>query len=124
MDILQDANIWLEGQRKDYLSNDINYSRSTLSLSLSATIGESIFQETDSDGVATEVRSKDFVVTRSDFYPTFGNPIEGDLITQVVGEILSTYEVQSYDGRTHYFEDNYKLSIRIHTKFISESVMT
>ena len=121
MDILATSNAWLEGRRKSFLSSEVTYRRGVTSLAMSATMGVSTYTEDDSEGVLTEIRRKDFVFTRSDFFPIFGDPVEGDVVEQIINGILSYYEVKAPSGVPQNLDDNHGLSIRVHTQLVTAS---
>ena len=120
MDILRSSNEWLEGKRRDVLSNDVTYIRGAVELSLVATFGTSQFEAEESDGVITDTQTRDFIITRTDFEDTFNVPQEGDRIEVTENGTILTFEVKAPRGFDVYSVDNYLLSFRIHSQIVIE----
>ena len=119
-DLMQTAMIWLEGKREDLLSGSVTYSRGGTSLVMNATMAATDYEQTDSDGMLTAIKTKDFIVRKADFDATFGKPQTGDKVTQTVNGSEYIYEVNSPTGEQPFSRDPYELSLRIHTQAVTE----
>lgn len=119
MDLLAQGHAWLDRQRRAYASQDVRYARGADVLaSVPATIGRTLFDLTDADGVVTRAESRDFIITAADLIlPTAGSiePKVGDKITE--GGFV--YEVLPFGNEPHWrWGDPARVSLRIHTKQI------
>lgn len=121
MDLIQQSNIWLENQRHDLLTSTVELDLDGTIYSLDATQGKSMFEEVTSDNVVTPVTTTDFIFRKSDLVRM---PKEGDTITVQIGDTTYVYEVKAYEGKRAYSSDNYKLSTRVRTVLIRETVGT
>lgn len=117
-DILQTAVASLAATIKSDAAGSITYTRGGQSVTLSATIGQTEFNEQDTEGFITRVESQDFIVTAEDLVldSTQTLPRKGDVITRVDPDgATRTYDVLPVDG-----EKCYRLTrgvlLRIHTK--------
>lgn len=117
-DLMQSANVWLEGRREATLTGSITYIRGGTSLVLNSTMGETQYELEQSDGTMVERYTKDFIVLRADFFDTFGLPQIGDEIRQDIGTIENRYEVHTPVGESAFSQDSYELSFRINTQEI------
>jgi len=120
-DLMQSAMTWLEGKREALLTGSVTYSRGVTSLVMNATMGATEYEQSDSDGMLTAIKTKDFIVRKADFDATFGKPQTGDQVVQIVNGATYTYEVNSPTGEQPFSRDPYELSLRINTQAISEA---
>ena len=128
IDFLQDASNWLQDRRKEFYVQDgtgvtasVSYFRGVSSVTLDATIGETIFEEEQEFGRFLRWEMRDYLVTVSEL--DFGGgpvePIQGDRIEETVGAKLFNYQVTA-PPRTPVFKfsDRFRQTFRIHTKLI------
>lgn len=124
-DLLETGASFLEAARHEHMARTVVYSRGDASVSIRATIGRSYFDLDDHRGSVIRSESRDYIV-RSEDLTISGEPAVpqvGDRITDVVDGTPLIYEVfapgPSGGGEPHYrYTDNYRISIRIHTKHI------
>jgi hypothetical protein len=103
---------WLQSQRKTYLTEDIVYTRGATSLNITATLGRSEFERSESNGFAVQDEMIDFLISVADL---------GELSLPEVGDVITansrTYEVNRIPGEGHFrYSDSYNTTFRIHTK--------
>lgn len=120
-DLFGDASGWLESQRKANFTVTILYERSSDSVSLSATIGKTDFEQQDASGMTVSAEARDYLVDAADLVLT-AQPIEpqrGDKIKETVGTTTFVYEVIDLGGGpAWHFSDPYRRVYRIHTKLV------
>ena len=120
-DFLKTGVQWLAGQIKDHASQPVTYRRGASENSnILATLGESEFPRESREGLTTEERTQDFLISVADL--TLGStqvtPEPGD---QVVVSGLGTFEVTSPGGSepAWRYSDSFHTILRIHTREIS-----
>ena len=118
MDILADSNAWLEGERHLYLTQSITIKQGLVSVSLSATIGETEYQAEDTEGNVIVTQSVDFIVRPEDLGGL--TLTSGDKVERTVGSEVLEYEVWAPRGEDFFHYDTMRTSIRINTQLISE----
>lgn len=114
-DMLSDGSDWVADQLKSHASRSVTYSRSTASVALTVTIGETIFQAVSEVGAIIHTHSRDYLFRAEDL--VLGGsatlPHRGDRITDD-GKV---YEVLAPGREPHYrFTDPYQFGLRVHTK--------
>ena len=113
MGLLEEAAAWLNDQREECLSVQIEYlSKGGTSVRMTATIGRTLFRSENEYGVTIRVESRDFLVS-SEQLPA--EPQRGDRITYA-GRI---YEVLAPNGEPVWrWSGPQNVTRRIHTKEI------
>ena len=112
-DLLNDGLKWLADKRKAVMSSEITYRRSSIELTLLATIGKPDVDVADDNGLRISASMIDFLITASDFEATFTAPKRGDVI--VYDDRI--YEVMDFGGQGIWRWSGYPGStMRIHTK--------
>ena len=116
-DLLSDGADWLGDTFASHVSQSITYTRSSSSVTISATPGETEMSVVDVSGFTVDFHAVDFTFRASDL--DFGSgvvePEEGDTI-ELSGR---TYEVLSVPGGRHFrYSDPYRTILRVHTKLI------
>ena len=120
-DLLAKSSAWLEDQRTRYMTRTVVYERGADSVSVSATIGETIFQIDDGAGALLRVESRDYLILAADLI-LGGSPVipeRSDRIreTDAVSGQTYVYEVMAPGGEPHWrWSDPYRRTLRIHTK--------
>lgn len=122
-DLLAKAAEWLTGQRHRHMTRTVAYQRGDDEVQLSATIGQTTFEQVDDHGV-TRIQSRDFLVRSVDL--VLGSvavfPLAGDRIVETDGSRTYTYEVMAPGGEPPYrYGDQFRNTLRIHTKLVSQS---
>jgi len=120
-DLLELGAAWLEDQRTRHMSRMVMYVRDNDSVNVPATIGRTEFEQADEYGVVHRIESRDFLV-RTDAL-VLGNkvvlPQAGDRVREMVGEQVFIYEVMAPGGEPPWrYNDPYRQTLRIHTKFV------
>ena len=117
-DLLNDAVQWLAERLHAHASRQVTYSRGSDSVTLSATIGKTLFEVDRGGGVVEHSESRDFLVRAAELVLS-GAPVlpqRGDRITD--GGLV--YEVMAPGSEPHYrFADPYRTMLRIHTKQVN-----
>lgn len=122
-DLLENAAGWLAGQRAQFLSRPILYSRPSTgsgqvaadSVTVQATIGKTLFEVDDGTGVFETFESRDYLVTAAALVlgGVAVKPKGGDRIMDgaVVYEVMAPAKEDVYRSC-----DPYGTTLRIHTK--------
>ena len=122
-DLLERSGQWLSQQRKKFLSQTVTYIRDgdteALSLEISATVGQTLFNLDDGAGAVIVTQSRDYLIEASDLAVNDQRlvPCKGDrIIEQRDGQVF-TYEVMGPgDEPCWRWSDVYHRTLRIHTK--------
>jgi len=121
-DVLQNAVTWLDGVRKDHLSQTVTYERDDRSVEVAATIGQKAYEVADEYGASVWVESTDFVITAADLRVAGVAvlPEAGDRIRVTAGDKERVFEVMAPGGdMSHYTAaDPYRTAWRVHTKHV------
>lgn len=112
----------LAGWIKDHASVSVVYARSgTGSVTVSATQGQTSFEQTDAEGFGVRIDTRDYIVTAADL--VIGSaitPERGDTITETDGSLSRVHTVLGVGSEPCYrWCDPARKMIRIHTKQIS-----
>jgi hypothetical protein len=114
-DIIRAGAAYLASALKKSAGTAVVVTRGTSSASVIATIGKSVFESADQNGVIESWESRDFLVKATDL--PFGEPRRGDKIVESASGVSSTYEVTSPRGvPLFHYADAFHQSVRIHTK--------
>jgi hypothetical protein len=116
-DLFADAAVWLDQQRRDYLSRTVTLRGADgVVVRLLAAIGSTDYETANDYGVIERWEAKDFVVSRADL-PRL--PMLGDVIVDENGGRVVTYEVNAPKGMPVWSPaDSYSVSIAIHTTLV------
>ncbi|MBK9128185.1 MAG: hypothetical protein IPM13_10335 [Phycisphaerales bacterium] len=120
-DLLERGAAWLDQQRSRHLSRTVTYLRGTDSVELPATIGQTAFEQADEYGILQRTESRDYLVSAADLVLAGERttPRAGDRIREVIGGAAFLHEVMAPGGEPPWrFSDRYRLTLRIHTKFV------
>ena len=120
-DLLQQGSDWLQDQRHEHLTQSVTYKRGVESVSVSATIGRTMFEVDNGQGVLERIESRDFLVLAADLVlgaaPTL--PQRGDRIRETQGTSTYVYEVMAPGKEPEWrWSDAYRKTLRIHAKHI------
>lgn len=120
-DILQTACSALQAVRHGSLSQTVTYRRGEATIEIAATIGRTIFEVDDGQGVIVQVESRDWLVRVSDLvlgWPGVATePKPGDRVEATSGATVRVYEVTAMAGEKCWrYSDPYRETFRIHTK--------
>lgn len=124
-DLLDKASAWLQDQRVKFLSHMVVYQRGAESVELAATVGRTVFEQTDEYGILHRTESRDFLVSVAAFVigGVAAPPKPGDRIRETVGDQTFVYEVlaQGPGGERPpwRYSDRERRTLRIHTKLIA-----
>ncbi len=120
-DLLKAASAWLEQQRTQHLTELVTYRRAAETVSVSATIGKTMFEIDDGHGVVQRTESRDFLILADDLVLSSSVvlPERGDIIEESAGAISLQYEVTAPANEPCWrYSDPYRQTLRIHTKQI------
>lgn len=94
----------------------ITYSRGTSSATLTAVVGETVFESDNEFGVL-RIESRDFLIKKSRLDGAgFGEPQRGDRITETQGGDTVTHEVLDRQGAMPFrYCDQGRTRVRVHT---------
>lgn len=110
----------MAGQLEAAAGRVITYRRGQSQAHMTATIGQSMFESADSNGVLERWESRDFIV-RSSLLP-FGEPQRHDQIIDTLGNAGVAYEVASPRGvPLWHYGDAFRTVVRIHTKLVEDN---
>ena len=116
-DLLEQASTWLEDQRTQHVSRTVTYERGIDTVTLSASIGKTVFEIDNGLGVVERTESRDFLVLTDDLVlagsPTL--PERGDRIREPQG--TNTFMAPGNEPHWRY-SDPYRKTLRIHTKHV------
>lgn len=118
-DILQNGLNWLNGVRNAHMTNTVTYARGESTVQLPATVGKTVFRQSDEFGLVMHFETRDFLVSTADLVLDGQRvlPCPGDRITQSEDGKDYIYEVMSPGGEPHFrYSDPYMKVLRIHTK--------
>jgi len=120
-DLLAQGSEWLEAQRHAHCTRTVAYVRGDASVELLATVGRTVFEQTDAYGIVERTEARDFLVRAEDLALDGARtlPERGDRVREAVGEQVLVYEVMAPGNEPHYrFSDPYRRTLRIHTKHV------
>lgn len=121
--LLGDSSAWLEGQRHKHLTISVEYKRGLDSVVLLATVGRTVFELDMGRGILERWESRDYLVLTKDLIlgASPALPVAGDRIRETQGATVYVYEVMSPGDEPDYrFSDDYRETLRIHTKLVDE----
>jgi hypothetical protein len=120
-DMLQKGQEWLASKLTQHASRQVVYRRGELGVTLQATIGRSMYDQDDGEGIVTRSQVRDFLI---DTYALLSSiigtlPRRGDTIVEIDGEHTFIFEVMALGGDPPWrYSDPFRLKLRIHTKQI------
>jgi len=120
-DILEDGIEHLEEFRHLQRTIPILYIRDAVTINLSGTVGRTPFEASDEFSVREKTETRDFLFRVSDLSSlvTPARPNKGDRIHEPRGATTYIYEVAAPGLHPSFrYSDVYRLTWRIHTKFI------
>ena len=122
-DLLDKAAAWLEAKRTMHLTRTLEYRRGADVVEVAATVGRTVFEQVDSEGVGIvhRIESRDFLILRTDLVLAGAEvlPKAGDRIRDPDGDLVQIYEVMAPGGEPPFrYSDPYRRTLRIHTKHV------
>lgn len=119
-DFLKRGQTWLAGILKTHVSQTVTYRREPEENdAIQATFGQAEFARENSEGLTTEVRMWDFLITAADLVlaAVVVEPEPGD---EIIVAGIGTFEVVSPGGEEPpwRYSDPNKIMLRIHTREI------
>lgn len=117
-DLLKRGLAWLAGKRKANMAHTVTFRRGGSSVELDATVGQTKFDQEDSEGRLTQVETRDYLVTAADLILD-GSPVEprpGDEFVETLAGVPTVFRVMDLPGRPCFDSDPYRTTLRIHTK--------
>ncbi|NLE57922.1 MAG: hypothetical protein GX616_06145 [Planctomycetes bacterium] len=122
-DLLERGSAWLDDQRTRHLTRLVQYQRGGESVEIAATVGRTVFEQSDDYGIIHRTESRDYLVLATDLLLASVQtlPKAGDRIRETDGDKVFVYEVMAPGGEPAYrFSDPYRRTLRIHTKQVAE----
>lgn len=119
--MLQAGQKWLAEKLTAHASRRVVYRRDELSAELSVTIGRSLYQQDDGEGVITRSQVRDYLINTADLLNSvIGSlPRRGDQIIEQDGNQVLTFEAMALGGEPPWrYSDPFRFKIRLHTKQI------
>lgn len=119
--VLANASAWLADMRTKHAAETVEYECGGYRVSLAATLGRTMFEVDEGNGVLTQVESRDFLVKASDLVLDGQTvlPERGAKIRQTIGTVTHVYEVLAPKGQDVYkLADAHRNTLRIHTKHV------
>jgi len=118
--LLKTGSDWLEGMRKEHATSSVVYWRGVNSVTVVATIGQTIFAITDEYNVEVRTVMRDYLIQTADLIidGSVVTPARGDRIKETVGESVYVYEVMGPGNNEPEwrYSDDFNKTLRIHTK--------
>ena len=117
--LLADGVANLHVHRKAHMSSPVVYSRGAASVTVSATVGRTVFEAEDDSGSITRVTVRDFILTAADLVldGSAAEPQAGDEIRETVGSTVFVHEVMPVPGEGVWrWSDPHRVALRVHTK--------
>ena len=121
-DLLEQGAQFLDDQRHAHMARSVTYHRGASSVELSATVGQTTFEQDYEFGGIRRIQSRDFLVRTADLVLDSAEvlPVAGDQIREVQGELVFVYEVMAPGSEPPFrYSDPYRKALRIHTKHIA-----
>jgi hypothetical protein len=118
-DLLAKGLAWLEAQRHKHLTQTVTYVRGGVALEWAATVGRTVFDETDAFGSVHRLESRDYLGRAEDLVigGEIFEPAAGDQIKEQIGTSVAVYEVMSPGGEPPFrYSDPDHITVRVHTK--------
>lgn len=119
MDLNRTRDEFLESQRHLYLTREVEYARGSDTVTLYATVGRTIYEETDESGTIIRSESRDYLIRAADLEldGTLVEPAPGDKIT----EESRVYEVFSIGSEPcwRWSDSTNSITYRVHAKRVS-----
>lgn len=118
MNILAKGTAWLAGKLEEHAGTSVAYVRGPLQVTLSATLGDSVFEEDDLEGATGVLEFKEFILNHASLI--LGGvktlPARGDIIQISENGVLIDYEVNApAGGQPYQFEDGHRNIIVVQT---------
>lgn len=120
-DLLHNGLSWLSQQLTTHASRTVIYQRDALSAEVRATIGRSLYDQDNGEGIVTRSQVRDYLIDTSELLNSvIGSlPRRGDQIIEAENNCQVTYEVMSLGGEPPWrYSDPFRLKLRIHTRQI------
>ena len=122
--LLKTGSDWLQGQRKEHMTETASYRRGDASVELAASVGlyERGLDETIS--VAEESSLRDILITATDLVLSDAQtePLPGDEIDITFSGAACTFEVMSPgDGPCFRYSDQFRVTLRVHARLVAET---
>ena len=120
--LLEQGEKWLAGMLQKHASSEVRYQRSSVSSTLRATIGRSVFEIAEQlSSAVLRIESRDYLVAAEAFAATgLTIPQPGDRIHETQGSREYVYEVMAPGGEPCWrWADAYRQQLRIHTKLVA-----
>lgn len=120
-DLLERGSVWLDDQRTRHMTRSVEYRRGMDAVSLSATVGRTVFEQADEYGIVHRTESRDYLVLTTDLVlaGVKAVPRAGDRVRETDGDQVFVYEVMALGAEPPYrYSDPYRRTLRIHTKHV------
>lgn len=121
-DLLEQGSAFLEDQRHRHMSRNVNYKRGTDGVDLQATVGKTVFEQADANGLIQRLEARDFLIRAQDLVLAGQTtlPRAGDQVRETQGTTTHVYEVMAPGGEPPFrYSDPFRRTLRVHTKHIA-----
>ena len=119
-DLLAAGAAWMAGQLEAAAGRTVTYKRGQNQAQLTATVGQSTFEQADASGVLERWESRDFIIGAGKL--PFGEPQRHDQIVDTLGGATVLYEVRSPRGvPLWHYGDAFRTTVRVHTTAIQDN---
>ncbi len=126
-DLFADAETMVTRVRKSHMARSVEFRRSgETAATVSATIGKTVSDHANDDGIITKRRVRDYLILTSDFPSGWSDdyPKVGDVIAENHTDHWEKYEVVPNGGEPAYERTGqYGKTLRIHTKYIGDEAI-
>lgn len=122
-DVLRKGFEWLEGKRRAHMTVEVVYARGEHTVTLSATVGKTQFEQTDDYGIIRRSESRDFLITADDLVldSVKVEPLPGDRILDRIGDAWHIFQVGAPNGEPPFrVADPGRLALRVHTFHVGQ----
>jgi hypothetical protein len=122
-DMLAVGASWLADRLATSAGRTVRYVRGATTAYLTATVGSSVFEAADQNGVVERWESRDFVIKTSSF--PLGVPQRHDRVVDTQSGSDVTYEVAAPRGIPVWrYGDGFRATMRVHTKAVADDTAT
>ncbi len=121
-DMLQKGLELLQQMQNKFASVEVSYQRDVETITVNATLGETMYDIEDECGITVKTQIMDFLIASEDLILAGGRtePKVGDCVRYTRPNRTDVYEVMSLGAESHFrYCDPYNLTLRIHTKLIN-----
>ncbi len=120
MNLFERAKSWLPKTMKAAAGIQVFYSREGNEIEITAWVGRTLFSIAQVGGNRIEWGDRDYMIPAVAIESTFGSPIRGDRIREVLESGNKTFEIMAPSGEPDFrWSDGQQTTYRVHTKEVT-----